>query len=105
MKIRFQIASIAVNLIGFFFGVRLAFKGRIRSIIATICDQSCLNLIGIDSRTQGDHEELKILLQNYIISSPFNQELKLQRGRTSVFREKSLENGGASNSVKMNGRP
>ena len=52
-KIRLQIASIEVHLIGFFFGIRSTFKGRIRSILAMIHDQSCLNLIGIESRTQG----------------------------------------------------
>ena len=40
-----------------------------------IRDQSCLNIIAIESRMEGDHEELKILLQNYLISSRFNQKL------------------------------
>ena len=47
MKIRVQITSIEVYLLGFFFGVRSTFKGRFRSILATIRDQSflCANLM------------------------------------------------------------
>ena len=62
MKIRLQITLIVVYLIGFFFGVRLTFTGRIRSILATIRNQYCLNMIEIESKMHGDHEELKILL-------------------------------------------
>ena len=51
-------------------------QGRNWSNLATIRDQSCLNPIRIESRTQGDHEELKTLLQNCLISSRFNQELR-----------------------------
>ena len=83
-----QIASIEVYFSGFFFGVRLAFKGRFRSIFVKIRDQSCLNMIAIESRTQGDHKELKILLQNRLISSPFNRKLSLQR-EEHLFIEKS----------------
>ena len=43
-----------------------------------IRDQSCLNLIAIEPRTQGDHKELTNLLQNCLISSRFNQKLCLQ---------------------------
>ena len=86
-KIRLQIASIEVYFLGFFFGVHSAFKGRFRSILAMIRDQSCLNIIAIESKTQGDHEELNILLQNYLISSRFNQKLSLQWGRTYVYRK------------------
>ena len=32
-------------------------------------------MIKIESRTQGDHEELNILLQNCLIASLFNQKL------------------------------
>ena len=83
MKIRLQIASIEVYLLSFFFGMRSAFKWKFESILAMIRDQSCLNMIAIESRMQGDHEELKNLLQNCLISSRFNQKLSLQR--TSVF--------------------
>ena len=75
MKIGIQITSIEVYLINFFFGVCSAFKGRIRSNLATIRDQSRLNLIAIKSRTRGDHRELKILLKNCLTPSRFNQEL------------------------------
>ena len=85
VKIRLQIASIDVYLFGFFFGVRSAFKGRIRSILVRICDQSYLNLIGIESRAQGDHEGLNILLQNFLISSRFNQKLGLQRKNIDFY--------------------
>ena len=56
-------------------------------MLATIHDQSYLNMITIESRTQGDHEELKILLVNCLTSSRFNRKLSLQRGRTSIYRK------------------
>ena len=92
--------SIEVYLIGFFFGVRSAFKGRIRSILATIRDQSCLNLIGIESIMQGDHEELRILLQNRLISSQFNQELGLQMKNIGFYKKFHPENCRPSDSLK-----
>ena len=49
-----------------------------------IRDQSCLNMIAIESRIQGDHEELKILLQKCLISSCFNQKLSLQ-GEKNIY--------------------
>ena len=55
-KIRLQIDSIEEYFSGFFFDVRLVFKGRFLSILAMTCDQSCLNLIIIESRMQGYHE-------------------------------------------------
>ena len=55
-----------------------------RSNQATIRDQSCLNPIGIESRMYRDHEELKILLQNCLNSSRFNEELRY-KVRTSLF--------------------
>ena len=78
VKIRLRIALIEVCLPNFFFDVLSVFKGRLRSNLAMIRDQSRLNLIAIESRTQGDHEELKIFLQNCLISSRFNQELKFK---------------------------
>ena len=44
-------------------------------MLAMIRDQLCLNMIAIEFRTQGDHKELRILLQNWLISSRFNQNL------------------------------
>ena len=87
VKIGLQIASIEVYLISFFFSLSLAFKGRIRSSLATARDQSCLNWITIESRTQGDHEELRILLKNHLISSRFNQDLLYKGGRTPFSRK------------------
>ena len=40
--------------------------------------QSCHNMITIKSRTQGDNEELKIMLEKCLISSRFNQEFSLK---------------------------
>ena len=87
---------IEVYFIDLFFGVRLAFKRRIRSILATIRDQSCLNL-RIESRRQGI---TKILLQNRLISSRFNQDL-IYKGEEHQF---LLENRKPSDSVKTNGQ-
>ena len=47
----------------------MSFKGGFRLILATICDQSCLNVITIEFRIRGDHEEHKILLKICLISS------------------------------------
>ena len=52
-----------------------------------IHDQPCLNMIAIESRMQGDHEELKILLQNLLIASRFNRKFSLQ-GEEHLFIEK-----------------
>ena len=49
--------------------VLLAFKGRIQSNQAMNRDESGINLIAIESRTQGNHDELKICLQNCLITS------------------------------------
>ena len=64
-----------MDLIGFLFGICSTFKGRIRSNIITIRDQSRINWITIESRMQEDHDELRIWLKNYLIPSGFNQEL------------------------------
>ena len=44
-----EVTSIEVYLLSFFFDVRSAFKGRFRSILAMIRDQSCLSMIAIFS--------------------------------------------------------
>ena len=80
--------------------MRSAFKGRFRSILAMIRDQSCLNMIPIESRMQGNHEELNILLQNYLISSRFNQKLGLQRKNMGFFRKFHRKNCGPSDALK-----
>ena len=59
-----------------------------------IRDQYCLNMIAIESRVQGDHEELNILIQNCLTSSRFNQKLSLERDRTSIYREIIAQNVG-----------
>ena len=100
MKIRLSIASIEVYLLDFFFNVRSAFKGRFRSILAMIRDQSCLNMIAIESIMQGDYEELNILLQNCLISSQFNQKLGLQRKNINFYRKFYRKNRGPSDSLK-----
>ena len=78
-KIWLQFALTKEYFLHFFFGVRSAFKGRFCSILTMIHDQSYLNMIAIESRIQGDYKEVKILLQNLLISSQFNQQLGLQR--------------------------
>ena len=79
MKIVFQIASIEEYLSDFFFDVHSAFKGQIQPFLTMIREQSCLNIIAIESRMQGDQEKLEILLQKCLISSRFNQKLSLKR--------------------------
>ena len=49
---------------------------------------------------QGDHEELKILLQNCSISSRFNPKLGLQRKNIGFYKKFYRENCGLSDSLK-----
>ena len=65
-----------------------------------INDQSYLNMIAIESRMQGDHEELKILLQSCLISSRFNQKLGLQRKNLDFYKKFHRENCAPSDSLK-----
>ena len=65
-----------------------------------IRDQSYLNMIAIESIIEGDHEELKILLQNCLISSRFNQKLGLQRKNIGFYRKFHRKNRGPSDSLK-----
>ena len=81
-----QIALIAAYFSGIFFDVRSAFKGDFQMFSCKFHDESCLNLIAIESRTQGHHEELEILLQKCLISSRFNQKLSLKKERTSIYK-------------------
>ena len=53
---------------------------------------------------QGDHEELKILLQKYLSYSRFNQKLSLERARTSIYREIIAKNAGRLIHLKGFGR-
>ena len=48
-----------------------------------IRDQSCLNMIAIESRMQGDHEELDILLQKNVKNFfTFLSKIKFKERRT-----------------------
>ena len=49
---------------------------------------------------QRDDEELKILLQNCLISSRFHQELGLQMKNIGFYRKFHPENRGPSDSLK-----
>ena len=90
MKIWLQFTRIEEYLLGFFLGVHLMFKGRIRSNQAMNHDESCLNLIAIESRMQGNHDELKICLQNFLIASRLIKSWVTKRGRTPIYRGKNL---------------
>ena len=68
-KIWRQFTRIEEYSINFIFDVILTFKGRFWSILVVNHDEFCLNLIAIDSRTQENHDELKICLQNFLIAS------------------------------------
>ena len=70
-----------------FFGLHLAFTGRFRSILSMIRDQSSLDMITIESRIKGDCKELKILLQNCLIASRFNQKFSYKE-EEHIFIEK-----------------
>ena len=89
-KIELQITLIAMYLSDSFFVVRLAFKGQIQTFSRNISWLTCLNLWAIESRTQENHEELKIFLQKCLISSRFNQKLHFKK-REHRFIEKSSQ--------------
>ena len=72
--------------------MRSVSKGRFRSILAMIRDQFSLNMIAIESRMQRDHEELKIFLQNHLISLGFYQKLGLQRKNIGFYKKFHREN-------------
>ena len=57
-------------------------------------------MIAIESRMQGNHEELKILLQNFLISSRFDQNIGLQGKNIGFYRKFHRENYGPSDSLK-----
>ena len=44
-------------------------------------------MIAIESRRQGDHHELKILLENCLISSGFHEKGSDKERRTSIYRD------------------
>ena len=69
IKIKPQIALIAVNFSDSFFDVILAFKGWFLNIFSQCSWLTCLNPCAIESRMQENHEELKIFLQKFLISS------------------------------------
>ena len=52
--------------------------------------ESCLNLIAIESRTQGNCDELKIYLQNCLIASRLIKSC-LEEENTSVFKGDFLQ--------------
>ena len=87
-----QFTLIEVYFLDLFVGMRLAFKGKFRSILAMIRDQSCLNMIATESAMQGDHKELMNLLQNCLIFSGFNRKLGLQRKNIGFYRKFYREN-------------
>ena len=86
MKIWLQFMWIEDYCLGFFLGVRSSFKGRIRSNQAMNHNKSYLNLIAIESRMQGNRDELKICLQNGLIASRLIKSC-LEKENTSVFKE------------------
>ena len=50
-------------------------------------------MIPIEYRTHGDHEELKILLQSWLIASQFNRKLSYKE-RISIYRKIDVKNAG-----------
>ena len=101
MKIGLQIVSIEVNLLGFFIGIRSTFKGRIRSNLETIRDQSPLDWIAIKSRTRGNHEELKISFQNFLIASRLIKSADTKREEHHFYKRNPCENRGPFDLMKI----
>ena len=59
-------------------------------------------MIAIESRMQGEHKELKIFLQNCLISSQLNQKLGLHKKNIGFYRKFHRENRRPSDSLKDN---
>ena len=85
VKIEPQSVLIMKNFSITFFDVRSAFKGRIQPFLAMNLWLTCVDWCRLESRTQENHEELKIFLQCRLISSRFNQELSLQRKNINFY--------------------
>ena len=103
-KIWLQFTRIEEYLIDFVFDMISAFKGRFWSILAMNHDESCLNLIAIKSRTQGNCDELKICLQNCLIALRLIKSY-LKEENTSFFKESFREKCGPSVSRWDRSRP
>ena len=67
------------------------FKGRIRSHLTINHNESCLHRIVIESRMQGNCDELKILLKNHLIASRLNQELRTHKKNMIFIRISARE--------------
>ena len=93
--------SIEVYLLGFFFGAHSTFKGRFRSIFTMIRDQSCLSMIAIESRMQGDHEKLTNSLQLLSLFT-IQSKVKFTKEEHHFYRKFHRENRGLSDSLKDN---
>ena len=99
-KIKAQSVLIMGNFSVTFFDIRSTFKGRFRSISYNYSWLNCFNGCGIESKKQENHEELKIFLQNCLISSRFNQKFGLQRKNMGFNRKFHRKNRGPSDSLK-----
>ena len=84
---------------GFYFNVRSAFKGRFRSILATIRDQFCLNMIRIESKMQEDHEELKIIAPKLLNFFTIQSKVKFTEREHPFYRKFHCKKRGPSNSL------
>ena len=89
MKIWLQFALIEEYFFDFVFDVRSTFKGRFCSFSCNNSWLSWFNGCRIESKKDENHDELKIFLQNHLISSWFDQKL-LKEENTSVFKGKFL---------------
>ena len=99
-KIESQSILIMDNFFGTFFDARLALKGRFWSISCKNSWLTCFNGCTIESRKQENHEELKIFLQNRLISSRFDQKLGLRRKNIGFYKKFHRKNCGPSDFVK-----
>ena len=92
VKIWLQFTLIEEYFSGFIFDMRSTFKGRFQSFSCKNLWLSCFNGCGIEFRKQENHEELKIFLQNHLISSRFNQKLSYKDRRTLFYKKFSMKN-------------
>ena len=91
-------------LIDSFFGVLSAFKGRIRSNLAMIRDQSRPNWIAIESKRRGVVKNSGFcskLLNSFTIQS----RVKKRRRRKLFYKRNNCENCGLFDSLKTDQRP
>ena len=68
-------------------------------------DESCLNLIAIESRTQGNHDGTQDIPSKSLNCFTINQELRIHKKNIDIYKIFQRENRGPLDSVMTDRRP